>query len=78
MSVMQRQTVRQATCTECGENEDNHTVENVSLDLEEDSIEYETRCECGTEGLAYITSDGVEAGENMAHDDVSWENDSDD
>jgi hypothetical protein len=66
----------------CGENEDNHTVSNTHVDIEEDTIDYDTRCECGATGDVTIDGQGTTPGENISHDDASWneesEEDSDD
>lgn len=69
---MPRQAIRQATCTECGEDEDNHTVTNKETSVEDDEITYETRCECGTEGEVTVDDEGTHAGDNISHEDASW------
>ncbi len=75
---MPRQAIRQATCTECGESENNHTVTDTSMEIEDDTITYETRCECDAEGEVTLDDEGTNAGENISHEDASWSEESDD
>lgn len=75
---MPRQAIRQATCTECGEDEDNHTVTDTNMEVEDDTITYDTRCGCGVEGEVTIDEHGTTAGENMSHENASWNEEQDD
>jgi len=74
---MPRQAIRQATCTECGESEDNHTVTDTDMEIEDDTLTYETRCSCGVEGEVILDTEGTTAGKNISHEDASWNQDSD-
>jgi len=77
---MPRQAIQQATCTDCGESDDNHTVTNsdiISGDDEDTRIEYSTRCECCTTGTVTIDEEGVSATDEISHEDASWNDDSD-
>ena len=74
---MPRQAIRQATCTECDESEDNHTVTDKDMDIDEGSITYDTRCTCGVEGEVIVDEEGTTAGENISHDDASWNQEDD-
>lgn len=75
---MPRQAIRQATCTEFDENEDNHTVNDTTTSIEDDTITYSTRCTCGAEGEVTTDDEGTTAGENMSHEDASWSEEEDD
>ena len=74
---MPRQAIRQATCTSCDENEDNHTVTDTDMDIEEDELTYETRCSCGETGSVTLDTEGIAAVENVSHEASSWNEDSD-
>lgn len=72
---MPRDAIEQASCTECGENEDNFTVTNTELDRDDDGspfVEHDTRCECGETGTVTIDEDGTSASENISYDEASW------
>jgi hypothetical protein len=75
---MPRQAIRQATCTECGENDDNHTVTDTDMSIDDDTLTYDTRCTCGVEGEVTLDDEGTNAGENISHEDASWNEESDD
>jgi len=72
---MPRQVVRQGSCTECDEDEDNFTVTNSETSLGEDSVSYETRCTCGETGSVTIDDNGISETVNISHDNASWNED---
>lgn len=74
---MPRQCIRQATCTNCDENEDNHTVTDKDMDVDEGTLKYITRCSCGETGHVMLDGEGIASTENVHHDDASWNEDSD-
>jgi len=75
---MPRQAIRQATCTECDESDDNHKVTDTDMSLSENTITHTTRCNCGAEGEVTITENETIAGENISHEDASWNDEDED
>jgi len=72
---MARQTVQQGECTECGENDENFTVTDKTIDRDDDGrpfVQYDTRCECGEAGSVTIDESGISSSENVSHNDASW------
>jgi len=75
---MPRQCIRQGTCTNCDESEDNLTVTDKDMDVEEGTLKYITRCSCGETGAVVLDDSGIASVENIHHDDASWNQDDSD
>jgi hypothetical protein len=69
---MPRNCITQATCAECGENEDNYTVTTKETDIEEEEITYHARCSCGENARMTLDASGTEATDNVSYEDASW------
>jgi len=68
------QAVAQGECTECGQDEDNYTVDNRTM--VENAITRDLSCECGTTASIVITTEGLDTTSNVSHKNASWNTES--
>jgi len=69
---MARQCVKQATCTACDSDDENYTVMDTDTGIEENTVLYDVRCECGETDAIAVTSDGIMTSYNVSLSDASW------
>lgn len=74
---MPRQAIEQASCTACGENDENYTVEDTSMRFEVDAVKYDTRCQCSERGTVVVDGDGTFSNSSVSHEDTSWNEEDD-
>ncbi len=64
------QSITQATCTNCSNNEAVHDIE--SRITSERGVYFHTVCNCGAEGIIRIAQDGLHSGGPISHESASW------
>lgn len=80
---MTRPSVDAATCTECGEHEDNFTETDYTIDMDagdenesKTEVISEVECSCGATGTIMVDSEGTHGSDNISFEDASWNEDS--
>jgi translation initiation factor 2 beta subunit (eIF-2beta)/eIF-5 len=77
--------ITQGRCTECGESDDNYTVDKRTYHERPDTddvgewngIQRDLTCDCGAEATVSITEEGIVTVGPISHDDASWNEEDD-
>lgn len=63
---MPMQAVIQGKCTECGESDDNYSIE------KRQACARVLKCSCGVRASVVVTEDGIDTAGPISHEDASW------
>jgi len=74
MTVMPRQAIKQAECTECDADEPSFTKTDKNFLIDDVStVKYDITCtECGHASTVSVDREGTNAGDGVTHENASW------
>jgi hypothetical protein len=74
---MTRKVIQEATCTQCGESDETHSVTSTETDMFNQRFTYYTECRCDATGSVTIKEPGIVDCQGLHFDNASWNKDSD-